>query len=320
MKISLLVTPFDDHNLTLAAQVGVDEIVSVYPGLELSSLQAICRRVESFGMKVGVIERLIPTLKFIHGEPGRDQQVEDFKTLIRNMGECGVDTLCYSWMPDDDWQRTDSTVKERGGALVTEYDTTKPANVPTDTGYQRASKKPTSIPQLWGNLERFLNEVIPVAEDAGVALSMHPTDPPLSMLLEQPRIFIHPEEYERLVKLVDSPSNGVCFCQGTFASCEEDIDIPMWIKRLGTHINFAHFRDVVGKGKNFRETWHDNGKSDMVACMKAYYEAGIDCTIRPDHTPTMDGESNEFPGYHMLGRLYGVGYMRGLMQAAEKSV
>lgn len=320
LKISLLVTPFDDQNLARAAQIGVDEIVAVYPGLELNNLRAICDRVDAFGMRVGIIERLIPSLKFVHNEPGRDEQIEDFKVLIRNMGECGVSVLCYSWMPDDDWQRTNIQVRERGGALVTEFDMSKPSDVPTSTGHQRCTKSPTSAQQQWDNLEHFLNEVVPIAEDAGVKLSMHPTDPPLPSLRGLPRIMTHPLDLERLVQLVDSDSNGLCFCQGTFATCEEEIDMPAWIRRLRKHINFAHFRDVVGKGKYFRETFHDNGKTDMVACMTAYYESMLDIPIRPDHAPTLAGESNEFPGYHMLGRLYAIGYMRGLMQATEKQV
>lgn len=317
MRIALLVTPFNDENLQLAAQVGVTDIVSIYPGLELGNLLAIRDRVESFGMKLSVIERLIPTLRFIHNTPGRDEQIEDFKTLIRNMGKAGVPVLCYSWMPDDDWQRTDSDLLERGGAKVTALDINKSAEVPNDTGYRCETDEPTSADQLWENLEYFLKQVVPVAEEAGVKLSMHPDDPPIDMLHGQARIMSTPEAYERLVEIVPSPANGICLCQGTMASSAAEYDLPTLIKRLAPHINFAHFRDVVGAMPSFRESFHDNGKTDMVASMAAYYEAGIDCPIRPDHAPTLAGESNETPGYHMLGRLFAVGYMRGLMQAAE---
>jgi len=319
MKIALLVTPFSDENLRLAAQIGVTDIVSVYPGLELDNLLRIRDRVEAAGMKLSVVERLIPTLRFVHNWPGRDEQIEDFKTLLRNMGKAGVDVLCYSWMPDDDWQRTDLEAAERGGARVTAFDLTKPSAVPTDTGYGRESNEPTSDERLWENLEYFLKQVVPVAEEAGVKLSMHPDDPPMAELRGQPRIMTTPEAFERLVELVPSEANGICLCQGTFASSDAEYDIPAMIRRLGPHINFAHFRDVVGSVPNFRETFHDNGKTDMVACMRAYYEAGIDCPIRPDHAPTLEGESNEHPGYHTLGRLYAVGYMKGLMQSIERA-
>jgi mannonate dehydratase len=319
MNIALLVTPFSDENLQLAAQVGATEIVSVYPGLVLADLLAIRDRVESFGMRLGVIERLVPTLRFIHNSPGRDQQIEEFKTLIRNMGAAGVPVLCYSWMPDDDWQRTSVDVLERGGAKVTALDLAQQSAVPNDTGYRAEVSEPTSADQLWENLEYFLREVVPVAERAGVKLSMHPDDPPVEELYGQARIMSTPGAFERLVGIVESPSNGICFCQGTLASSAAEYDIPALIRRLAPHINFAHFRDVVGAVPSFRESFHDNGKTDMVACMEAYYAAGIDCPIRPDHAPTMAGESNELPGYHMLGRLFAVGYMRGLMQSAERT-
>ncbi len=315
MHIALLLTPCTDHNLQLAAQVGVTDIVTVYPGLELGTLVEIRRRVESFGMRLRVVERHVPTLDFIHGTPNRDQQIADFKCLIRNMGEAGVPVLCYSWMPDDDWQRTDLRAAERGGALVTAFDMREPGTFRSLTGFDYRAETPTSAERLWDNLEHFLNEVIPVAEASGVKLAMHPDDPPIAMLHGQARILSTPEAFERLVRLVDSPSNGICFCQGSFASSAEEYNIPDLIHRLAPHISFAHFRDVVGSVPYFRESFQDNGKTDMVACMRAYHDAGVSCPIRPDHVPTLVGESNETPGYHLLGRLWAVGYMRGMMEA-----
>lgn len=317
MKTALLVTPFDDHHLQLAAQVGTEEIVSIYPGLEREELASIRTRVESFGLRLGVVERYVPTLEFIHGTAQRDAQIEDFKTLIRHLGEEEVPVLCYSWMPDDDWQRTNLAAEERGGALVTECDLRDPETFRSVTGFDRASENPTSESDLWDNLEYFLNEVVPVAEACGVRLAMHPDDPPVASLKGQSRILSTPEAFERMVRLVDSPANGICFCQGSFASHANEYDIPGLIRRLAPHIAFAHFRDVVGAVPYFRESFHDNGKTDMAACLQAYGEAGLDVPIRPDHVPTLAGESNEYPGYHMLGRLWAVGYMKGLADGLE---
>lgn len=313
MRISLLVTPFSPENLQLGAQIGATDVVATYPGLEMADLVSVKERIESFGLRLSVIERYVPTLDFIHGTENSEQQTEDFKTLIRNMGEAGVEVLCYSWMPDDDWQRTDLAVLERGGALVTECDLRDPENFRSVTGFDFRAKQPTSTTRLWDNLERFLNEVVPVAEEAGVKLAMHPDDPPVAALHGQERIMSTPESFDRMFAMVDSPSNGMCFCQGSFASCAEEYDIPDLIRRFAPHIAFVHFRDVVGAVPHFREAFQDTGKTDMAACIRAYREAGVDCPIRPDHVPTLAGESNEFPGYHMLGRLWAVGYMRGLM-------
>ena len=177
MRLAMLVNPMSDRNLQLAAQVGVTDIVMVYPGLELSSLLEAKRRVESCGMRLTHIERKIPHLKFVHNLPGRDQQIEDFKTLIRNMAEASMEVLCYNWMPDEDWQRTSSDVLERGGAKVTAFDVTAVGVNVTDATPE--IHDPTTPEQLWDNLEYFLNQVIPVAEDAGIKLAIHPDDPPL---------------------------------------------------------------------------------------------------------------------------------------------
>ena len=118
---------------------------------------------------------------------------------------------------------------------------------------------------------------------------------------------------QRVVDLVPSPVNGLCYCQGTFAPAGED---PVeGITRLGPHIHFAHFRNTVGRAERFREAFHDNGDIDMPAVIAAYHRVGFQGAIRPDHAPSMAGESNESPGYEMLGRLYAAGYMKGLMQA-----
>ncbi len=319
MRLALLVTPFSDQNLQLAAQVGAEEIVCTYPGLDPAALRGTRERVESFGMRLGVVERLVPTLRFVHGWPGWEAQTEGFVALVRNLGEAGVPVLCYSWMPDDDWQRTAVDVPERGGALVTALDLGGEASVPNPTGHAVEGAGPTSAERLWENLERFLERVVPVAEQSGVQLAMHPDDPPVAALRGQARIMHEPEHFERLFRINDSPANGMCLCQGSFASSAAGHDIPDLIRRFAGRVRFAHFRDVVGAVPSFRESFHDNGKTDMPACMEAYYAAGIDCPIRPDHAPTLAGESNATPGYHMLGRLYAAGYMRGLMQCAARS-
>jgi mannonate dehydratase len=146
-----------------------------------------------------------------------------------------------------------------------------------------------------------------------VVLAMHPDDPPLSSLLGKPRIMHSVESFERLVQLAPSPSNAICFCQGSFASM--NVDIPATIRRLGPWIRYVHFRDVRGTPQDFAETFHDNGPTDMAAAMRAYQEIGFAGAMRPDHVPQLLGEDDGEPGYTMLGRLFAWGYMRGLMQA-----
>jgi mannonate dehydratase len=176
-------------------------------------------------------------------------------------------------------------------------------------------QNPISAEELWKNLEVFLRELIPAAEAAGVAMCMHPDDPPLPELLGKARIMNSVENFERLVDLVPSKSNAICFCQGTFATM--GVDIPATILRLGSHIRYLHFRDVRGSRDAFVETFHDNGDTDMAAAMRAYRQIGYSGPIRPDHVPQLFGEDDGEPGYTMLGRLFAYGYIRGLMQATE---
>ena len=168
MKLSMIVNPFTERNLQLAAQVGVSEIVLTYPGPGLPPLLAARRTVEAAGLRLTHIERKVPHLKFVHHLPGFEAQIEEFKTLIRNMAEAGMEVLCHNWMPDEDWQRTSGDVLERGGARVTEFDLAQVGRNVTDADGRPPT--PTPAAKLWENLEYFLNQVLPVAEDARVKL------------------------------------------------------------------------------------------------------------------------------------------------------
>jgi mannonate dehydratase len=314
MRLGMIVTPMSERNLQLAAQVGVTDIVATYPGTQLQTLLDIKRRVESFGMRLTHVERLLPHDKLVHNLPGRDEQLANIQALIRNMAEASLEVLCYNWMPEDDWQRTSVNALERGGAKVTEFDL---RHVGANSTATLPDHPPTQAARLWENLEWFLERIVPIAEDAGIRLALHPDDPPLAEFRGRPRIINSHDSLERAVNLVPSPVNGVCYCQGSLFPAGED---PVeGIRRLARHIHFAHFRNVVGHAEHFRETFHDNGAIDMPAVMQTYHEIGFRGVIRPDHAPSMAGETNETPGYEMLGRLYAAGYIKGLMQAAGGS-
>ena len=122
--------------------------------------------------------------------------------------------------------------------------------------------------QLWANLEYFLKRVLPVAEKANVKLAMHPDDPPLSPIRGIARIMRSVENFQRLLDLVPSPANGIDLCQGNFTLMTDDL--PGVIRQFGKQkkIFFVHFRDVRGTPEKFEETFHDDGKTDMAACMR----------------------------------------------------
>jgi mannonate dehydratase len=306
-----------DENLALAAQCGVSDVVTRYMGPSLEGLLRVKRRIEQFGLRLSVIEGYLPieTIKI-----GRDDgsELEQLKLLVNQMGQLGIGILCYNFMAGTDWVRTRLDAPERGGAKVTAFDL-RDAERALLLGHDGAkgesfpAEGEISADALWRNLEALLKQLVPVAERAGVVLAMHPDDPPLGHFLGRARIMNRVENFERLVALAPSPSNKICFCQGTFA--EMGVDIPATIRRLGKHISYVHFRDVRGTAESFVETFHDNGQTDMVAAMRAYRDVGFDGPIRPDHVPQLAGEDDGEPGYTIKGRLFAFGYMRGLMQA-----
>lgn len=316
MRLASVIWPLNETNLKLAAQCGVTDIVSRYPGPRLEDLVDIQRTIEAHGMRLAAIEGFLPIEKIKIGRDDDGAELRALQQLLANMGEAGVPILCYNFMAGTDWVRTRLDAPERGGALVTAFDLSEAQSaisLSETTG--KIDDAPISAEELWGNLERLLTALIPAAEAAGVTLAMHPDDPPLAEFRGKARIMNSVENFERLVSISPSPRNAICFCQGTFAAM--GVDIPDAIRRLGPHIKYVHFRDVRGTAESFVETFHDNGPTDMPAAIRALREAGFDGPMRPDHVPQLAGEEDGEPGYTMLGRLFAFGYIRGLIQATE---
>ncbi|MEO7060016.1 MAG: mannonate dehydratase [Lapillicoccus sp.] len=267
---------------------------------------------ESHGFELAVIEDRPPLNNAKRGLPAGEEEIDTVCTLIENMGRLGIPVWCYEWMADFNWVRTNTAVPSRGGSLVSGFDAALLTDAPGTEG------GPLSEETLWRTLTHFLERVVPVAERAGVRLAMHPDDPPLSPLRGVGRIMSSVDNYVRLLDLVPSPVNGITLCQGNFALMADDL--PSVIRRFGARhkVFFVHMRDVRGTVEAFEETWHDDGPTDLLACLEAYREIGFDGVLRPDHVPTVEGDSNARPGYSPYGRLFAIGYLKGLREAAYR--
>jgi mannonate dehydratase len=252
------------------------------------------------------------------GLEGRDEEISNFISFMKNLKRAGVDTICYNWMPVISWARTTMDRPGRGGALMTAFDYDDIKNKPL-TKYGEVSKE-----TMWKNLDYFLRAVVPEAEKIEMKLALHPDDPQVDKIQGISRIMNTVENFDRMLKIMPSDYSGVTMCQGNFALM--GTDIPALIRRWGKagKIHFVHFRnvqDLSGKlpSTKFTETFHDEGQIDMYESMKAYYDIRFKGAIRPDHVPTMAGEENTRPGYMTLGNLFAIGYMRGLAEAVVKN-
>jgi mannonate dehydratase len=317
MQLALFLPPQPTEMWTLAAQLGVTDAVSSLPRerdgttstWDYFSLLHMRQRFADAGLRLSVIESWPPMDRVRLGLPGREEELDHICELITNMGALGIRVWCYNFMAAFGWLRTSTTIRTRGGALVSGYDHSFMEHAPlTEAGI-------VSEEQLWDGFAYFLERVLPIAEKAGVHLALHPDDPPLSPIRGVARIFSNVDAFKRAVEMVPSEYNGITFCQGNFAAM--GANIPEAIRYFGERgkIHFVHFRDVRGTASHFAETFHDDGQTNMVEAMRCYQEIGFQGPIRPDHVPTMEGDANDTPGYTTRGRLYAIGYMRGLIDS-----
>ena len=321
MRIALLPMSLDDATLRLAAQIGVSDIVTGRPAedsgpvWDFLALLRLRQRIEAAGLRLSVIEGIPVSDNIKLGLPGRDEDILHFCESLANMGAAGIPVLCYNFMTAFGWLRTSLADRGRGGALVSSYRHDLMANAPL-TQYGEVSEE-----RLWQNFKFFLKRVLPVAEQAGVKLALHPDDPPISPIRGIARIMRSAAAFRRVIEMAPSPNNGLTFCQGNFAAMRDVPDVPAAIREFGAKekVFFVHFRDVSDKVPDFDEVFHDEGPTDMLACMRAWRAVGFAGPLRPDHAPTLEGESNEHQGYMLLGKIYAVGYMRGLIQAASRT-
>ena len=303
-----------DITWDFAKQCGVNHGVIRLPeadGFDVcdySHWEAVHKRFTDFGITPVIIEPM-PNELHDHikaGDEKRDECIEKVITMLSFMDKLNIRTICFNWMAHIGWLRTSSDIQERGGALVTGFDLK--AFKPTD--------KKITQQELWDNYRYFINAVIPYAEKYNINLALHPDDPPLARLGNVERIMISTDNIEKAMNIRKSNNLGITMCQATYKMMGEDL----WevIPRFADKIMFVHFRNTTGVKTSFRETFHDNGDIPMAEIMKLYKKCGVDVPVRVDHVPTMAGEKTEIAGYDALGRLYAIGYLKGILETIER--
>jgi len=281
-------------------------------------------QVERDGLRFEVLEDAPNAEKIFWNLPGKEAQLENFCTSLKNLGDAGIKVIKVQHMPPVRLMipRTYLDKPTRGGATSTAFDYDDIRNAPPTSKYGTYTEE-----DIWENIAYFLKGTLPTAEKAGVVITFHPDDPPISPIQGLPRPLRSVEAFDRLLEIVPSENIGLNFCQGCFA--EMGVDVPAAIRHFGKKkkIFFAHFRNVIGSVKEpggFQEVFHDDptGTVDMFEAMKAYYEVGFEGPMRPDHAPRMEFDnriSGGVHGYLVLGKVLAIGYMKGLAESIEKT-
>lgn len=314
-KIRIAIGQFNqltEEHILFARQLGVEDIVlntPILPGeaqWEFMDLLQLRMRCQDAGLRLASIENVPVGFydKAMLGLPGRDEQIEHMATTIRNMGRAGIPILGYHWMPNRVW-RTSRTTPGRGGALVTSFDMELARRAPLTHGrvYTEA--------EMWANYEYYIRALLPVAEEAGVKLALHPDDPPVESLGGIARIMRDFAGFKRAMEIGDSPLHGLDFCHGCWS--EMGPGVLDAIRFFGPRIFYVHFRDVQGTVPKFQECFIDEGNNDMWQVLKALKESGFTGFLLPDHVPQMVEDS---PWKHR-GWAYAVGYIRALLHVLE---
>lgn len=244
--------------------------------------------------------------------PGRDQQLEAITTLLERLGNAGIDTLGYQWNPRGVVpMRTEFEASVRGGATATQWDESDLGELETPPGELERTYTET---ECWENYEEFLEAALPVAEEAGVRMALHPADPPVYKEIGGvPRLFRNVGGFKRAMSTVPSDAHGLKLCLGCFSEMGEDI--PGVIRTFGDNIVFVHFRDVVGTVPEFTETFLDEGNFNQFEAVEALQEVGFDGPLLLDHVPELEGDTE----WRHRSRAYGAGYLRSLVDGVRRS-
>lgn len=289
----------------------------------LEELVDLRTAVEAEGLKLEAIENFDPAHwhDVLLDGPKRKLQLENIKTIIRRLGQAKIPIMGYNFSIAGVAGRTTGPFA-RGGATSVGMDGPLDTPIPNgmvwnmvyDVNAPKGIVPSITQDELWKRFGNFLDEVVPVAEEAGVKLALHPDDPPMPTIRGQPRLVYQPQLYQRVIDLKPSPSNALEFCLGTLAEMPEG-DIYQTVEQYSRQkkLAYVHFRNVTGKVPHYRETFVDDGEIDMLRVLRILKKNHFDGVLIPDHTPQMSCSAP----WH-AGMAYAMSYMRAALQVVEK--
>lgn len=313
----------------------------------LEVIQDYVKHVHEAGLEAEVIESVNIHEDIKLGKPSRDRYIENYIKTIKSLAQCGVKVIVYNFMPVFDWLRTDlAHVIPEDGSNSLYFDEAELAGMTpiqiventakSSNGFTLPGWEPERLAELQSVLEQyqsidedklrenykyFLDAIIPTCEEVGIVMACHPDDPAWP-IFGLPRIAHSQADFDKIIKLHDSPSNTVCLCTGSLGSDPAN-DIPSIIRHFGkmNRIGCAHVRNIKFLGHHkFRESSHlsSDGSLDMYEIMKALYETCPDTYVRPDHGRMIWDEVGR-PGYGLYDRALGIAYLNGLWEAIDKN-
>lgn len=286
-------------------------------------LKAIKKEINDHGLELEAIENFDPAhwYDILLDGPKKDAQMANIKQLIRNVGKAGIHTFGYNFSLAGVSGRNQGAYA-RGGAISVGMDgedhTPIPNGMVWNMVYDENAAKGT-LPEiehdeLWSRLQYFLEEILPVAEEAGVKMAAHPDDPPMPYIRKTPRLVYQPDMYQKLIDLHPSSSNSLEFCLGSIAEMTKgNVYDATDTYSKQERISYIHFRNIVGKVPHYQEVFIDEGDIDMLKILKILKKNNFDGVLIPDHTPQMTCDA---PWY--AGMAYAMGYMKAAISLINR--
>ena len=307
------------------------------------AIKAMKDEVEEAGLEISGIESVNIHDDIKIGASTRDEYIKNYIETLENLGEAGIDLVCYNFMPVFDWTRSDLAKMRTDGSTVLSYDQELIDKIdPTamfeqidsnSNGFVMPGWEPERLARvkelfelykevdeekLFENLIYFLKAIMPTCEKYNIKMAIHQDDPAWPVF-GLPRIVNNKENIKRILDAVPVMNNGLTLCTGSLGSSPNN-DIPDMIRSFKGRVHFGHVRNLIhhAPGK-FDEAAHlsSDGSLDMYEIMKAFYDIGMEGPIRPDHG-RMIWDEVAMPGYGLYDRALGATYLNGLWEAIDK--